>query len=196
MFCSLPFMKFLIYLLDWRNLFTNQSSVLVSFTSTCRLLYNACSIEGIQTSYHGIVNIPVAIICMDLVGSAEQEIQMSAKNVFTMVLINLSLIMFIIVRKTSSCQTKLELWVKSQGIPPTWAHNYSPWCTSSGSILQLCKVSSISVHQFRRREIWLGRQTDWQDDPFVPQKNFVYSGYNKQFLRLQTISQPSLFPHL
>jgi len=38
--------------------------------------------------------------------------------------------------------------------------DYPPKCTSPGSILQLCKISSILVDQFRRSCTNLTRQTD------------------------------------
>ena len=60
----------------------------------------------------------------------------------------------------SICFYKLELDVKSQRIvlalelsPLIFLdRDYLPSCTSQGHILQLCKVSSILVHPFRRRK--------------------------------------------
>mgnify|MGYP007133258682 CR=1 FL=1 len=55
--------------------------------------------------------------------------------------------------------------------------DYSPLCTSTGCILQLCKVLSALVRLLRLREIWTARQKNRQTVWFLntPQ-HFVYGG--------------------
>ena len=73
------------------------------------------------------------------------------------------------------CHNQLELWVQSQKISKSPTMIYLPWifsldvlhrnhlplCTFSGPSLQLCKVSILSFHLFRRS--WAYDKYGWTD---------------------------------
>ena len=86
----------------------------------------------------------------------------------------------------------MELWVNSQkDIHPsplmqkspfkTIDNDYPPLCASSDPKLQLCKVSSVSIHQYRRNSAnkKYGRTDGWTDrqgDSLVNIKKLVWEG--------------------
>ena len=89
-------------------------------------------------------------------------------------------------------------WSKFQRIPPSHTNNHLPWiislyifptriiflssCTSSGSILQLCKVTSILLHTLRRSCAYdkygeMDRWAGWfQYTPPPPKKKCLLRG--------------------
>ena len=85
------------------------------------------------------------------------------------------------VSSSSAPVKRTQLYIKQVYEKVFYLKNYLPWyfkdwdylpsCTSSGSILQLCKVSSISFNLFRKSCAYKTTgQADGQGDTYIPFK--------------------------